>query len=181
MDKQIILRQFDIEKDLPLFHRVHSDAESMQFYGMHELKSQEDSLKLMENYIKSEQDNKSVHRVICNLQNDEYMGEIGLYNFHTIHNRADAYYILLPEHRGKGFCIDASILLYKEAFEQMYINRIQALVDIRNVESKKSLIGIGFIYEGKLQQYEFENGKYIDIGVFSLIKTRFYELYGQNI
>lgn len=179
MDQNVILRRFDVEKDLPFFHRVHSDPASMQYYGMHEFKVMEESQKLIMDYIDSEQNNKSVHRVICNPQNNEYMGEIGLFNIHPVHHRANAYCIILPEHRKKGVSIEASALMYKEAFEQMYINRIQALVDSRNEDAIKSLKGIGFAFEGKLMQYEFEDGKYIDIEVYSLIKSRFYELFGQ--
>ena len=61
----------------------------------------------------------------------------------------------------------------------MQINRVQALVDSRNVNATNSLKGIGFIFEGKLQQYEYEEDGYIDIEVYSLIKTRFYELYAK--
>jgi ribosomal-protein-alanine N-acetyltransferase len=178
MDNHIELRQFDIEKDLPFFHKAHSDADSMRFYGMNEFKSIDDSRKLMMEYIASEQDKKSIHRVICNSQNKEYMGGIGISNIHPIHHRADAYCILLPEYRKKGVSVEASVLLYRNVFEQLHINRIQALVDSRNENARKSLIGIGFIYEGTLHQYEFENGEYIDIEVFSLTKSQFYVLYG---
>ncbi len=178
MYQQIILRQFNIEKDLPFFHRAHSDASSMKYYGMHGLKSIEDSYKLMIDYIESEKNNKSIHRVICDMQCNEYMGEIGLFNIHPIHHRAEVYYILLPEHRKKGICIKASVLLFRKAFEQMHINRVQALADSRNVNSAKSLRAIGFIHEGKLLQYEYIDNEPIDFDVFSLIKTHFYELYG---
>lgn len=94
MYQQIILRQFNIEKDLPFFHRAHSDASSMKYYGMHGLKSIEDSYKLMIDYIESEKNNKSIHRVICDMQCNEYMGEIGLFNIHPIHHRAEVYYII---------------------------------------------------------------------------------------
>ena len=179
MDRHIILRPFNIEKDLPFFHRLHSDANSMKYYGMHEFKSIDDSRKLMMDYIESEKNNKSVHRVICDMQHNEYMGEIGLFNIHPVHHRANAYCILMPEHRKRGVSIEASTLFYKEAFEVMQINRVQALVDSRNVNATNSLKGIGFIFEGKLQQYEYEEDGYIDIEVYSLIKSRFYELYAK--
>ena len=178
MDKRIILRQFDIEKDLLFFHKVHSDADSMRYYGMREFKSTDESRKLMMDYVESEQRNRSVHRVICDAQNLEYMGEIGLFNIHPVHHRAEAYYILLPEFRKRGICIEASILFFKEAFEQRNINRVQVLVDSRNHDAISSFSGIGFSFEGKLQQYECEDGVYIDIVILSLIKTRYYDLYG---
>lgn len=178
METNVVLRRFEIEKDIPFFHKLHSDADSMRYYGMHEFKSIDESRKLMQDYIASEQNNKSVHRVICNPQDNEYMGEIGLFNIHPVHHRAEVYYVLLSEHRKRGVCIEASFLLFSEAFERMNINRIQALVDNRNLNASNSLKGIGFTHEGTLLQYESEDGGYIDIDMFSMIKSQFCMLYG---
>lgn len=175
----INLRAFDEVKDIRFFHMAHSDPASMKYYGMIEFENIEQSRGLMRDYIKSESNKQSFHRVICNPVNNEYMGEIGLFNINKTHCRANAYCILLPEHRKKGVSIDASDLFYHEVFYNLGINRIQALVDYRNENAKKSLLGIGYVYEGRLSQYEFFNGEYIDIDVFALLKAHFYELYGE--
>ncbi len=179
MEAEIHLRKFNIEKDLPMFHRLHSDSASMQFYGMHEFKTSEESKKLMNNYIESELNNKSVHRVICAPISNEYIGEIGLFNINHFHHRANAYCILLPECRKKGISVYASSLFYREVFEQIHLNRIQAFVDSRNINAAKSLADIGFVYEGKLIEYELFDDQYIDVDVFALTKKRFFELYGE--
>ena len=176
--KEIYLRKFDIDKDLPFFHKVHSDAKSMQFYGMNEFKTLEESRNLMNSYIESEFGNKSMHRVICDTDSGEYLGEIGLFNINTSHHRANAYCILMPETRKQGVSISASSLFYREVFAKLHLNRVQALVDSRNINASKSLVGIGFNYEGKLIEYEYFDGQYIDIEVFALTKKRFLELYG---
>lgn len=174
----ICLRKFDVDKDLPIFHKVHSDPKSMQFYGMNEFTTLEESRNLMNNYIESENCKKSMHRVICSTDCREYLGEIGLFNINMSHHRANAYCILMPEARKRGISISASSLFYREAFAELHLNRIQALVDSRNVNAAKSLMGIGFNYEGKLIEYEYFDGQYIDIEVFALAKKRFFELYG---
>lgn len=178
-DNSITLRALDEDKDILFFHKAHSDPASMQYYGMLAFESIEQSRGLMRNYIQSESDKQSFHRVICPNHTKEYMGEIGLFNINQTHHRANAYCILLPEHRKKGVSINASDLFYHEVFRDLDINRIQALVDSRNESAKKSLIGIGFVYEGRLSQYEFFNGEYIDIDVFALLKEHFFELYGK--
>lgn len=174
---RVSLRAFDVEKDLLPFNKVYSDSLSMEYYGMLPYTDLEQSRNLINNYIKSESANKSVHRVICRNGTNEYMGEIGIFNINTMHHRANAYCILSPEYRGKGISVDASALFYDEVFRTRQINRIQALVDNRNTNALKSLEGIGFSYEGVLSQYEFFEGKYIDIAVFALLKERFYALY----
>lgn len=173
----IYLRRFDIEKDLDLFHQVHSDPSSVKYYGMFPLSRFEQSRNMINAYIDSEYKNKSIHRVICSQTTNKYMGEIGLFNINTTHHRANAYCILLPEYRKRGISLEASILLYDEVFRTMQINRIQALVDCRNNTAKESLKGIGFSYEGKLSQYEFFDGEYIDMDLFALLKENFYDRY----
>lgn len=177
--QRVLLRRFDKKADINLFHKVHSDAESMKYYGMSAFDSVEQSRRLMDDYIQSEKKNMSFHRVICDPVTHVYMGEIGLFNINGRHQRATAYCILLPEQRKKGISVDASILFYRTIFNQLNINRVQALVDSRNEEAKASLNGIGFVFEGKMLQYEFFENEYIDIEVFALLKKRFYELYGE--
>lgn len=179
MNKQIVLRKYDVEKDLPFFHRVHSDVASMKFYGMHAFISFDESRKLMNDYLLSEQSGKSIHRVICDEQRNEYLGEIGLFNIHPLHHRADSYCLLLPEQRKKGLSVLASALIYREAFEHLGINRVQALVDSRNEMAVKSLVGIGFFHEGRLRHYECIDGEYIDMEIFSLLKSDFYDVFGK--
>ncbi len=174
MITDIFLREFDVERDLYFFHKVHSDSSSMQFYGMHEFNELEQSRALMNSYIDSESNGQSIHRVIADSTSNEYIGEIGIFNINSHHHRADAYCILRPENRRKGISFKASAIFYKKIFESLNINRIQAMVDSRNVDAIKSLKGLGFTHEGKLEQYEFCDGEYIDIESFALIKERFY-------
>ena len=176
-NSRVYLRSLDLEKDLSLFHQVYSDSLSMKYYGMQAFEDMDQSLSLMKSYIKSEEENKSIHRVISHPDTNEYMGEIGIFNINAMHHRANAYCILLPQYRNMGFSIDASAIFYDEIFGQKQINRIQALVDSRNAKAISSLKGIGFSYEGRLAQYEFSDGEYIDMDVFALLKKRFYELY----
>ena len=173
----IDLRPFDEEKDILPFHRVYSDSVSMRYYGMRPYTDIGQSRKLICNYIDSEINGQSIHRVICGKFSDEYMGEIGIFNLNFMHHRANADCILLPEYRKRGISIEASKLFYKDIFQNWQINRIQAFVDCRNTGAIRSLEGIGFSFEGILSQYEFFEGEYVNMAIFALIKEKFYELY----
>ncbi len=166
-----ILRDFILEKDLPLFHEIHSDYDSVKYYGMMPLASIDESMQLLTAYISSMHDGKSLHKVICSSDNFEYCGEIGLYNININHYRANSYCILLPQYRKKGISKAISEEFYKDVFSSTKINRIQAFVDSRNLNAKSSLKGIGYLFEGRLFQYEFDNGEYIDIDVYALLKS----------
>lgn len=175
-----ILRDYIFEKDLPYFHMVHSDFESVKYYGMAPSTSINESMRLLESYISSMRDGQSLHKVICSSDNNEYCGEIGLFGINEKHRRANSYCILLPQYRKKGISKAISDEFYKKIFSSTPINRIQAFVDSRNINAKSSLTGIGYSYEGRLVQFEFENDEFIDIDVYALLKSD-YESRKRNI
>lgn len=175
-----ILRDFIPEKDLPYFYKVHSDYESVKYYGMAPSISVDESKRLLESYISSMRDGQSLHKVICSSENNEYCGEIGLFSINKKHRRANSYCILLPKYRKKGISKAISDEFYKNIFSSTQINRIQAFVDSRNINAKSSLTGIGYSYEGRLVQFELENDEFIDIDVYALLKSN-YESREQNI
>lgn len=169
-----IIRDICIEQDLLNFHRIHSDADSMLYYGMEPADSIEKSLELLYTYISAIEQGKMIIKVIADATTSEYVGELGLFNIHNLHHRANSYCILLPEYRKKGILKYISEGFYSMIFSTTSINRIQAHVDSRNVNAKNSLTGIGYQYEGRLYQYEFDKEEYIDIDVYSLLRKNYF-------
>ncbi len=58
-------------------------------------------------------------------------------------------------------------------FSDRNYNRIEALVDKRNIGCKKTLENNGFKLEGLLREYEFENGNYVDLEMYSILKREY--------
>ncbi len=56
------------------------------------------------------------------------------------------------------------------AFYELDYNRIEALVDVRNVACIKLLEKNYFKKEGVLREYEFEHGNYVDLEIHSVLK-----------
>ncbi|HIT15299.1 MAG TPA: GNAT family N-acetyltransferase [Candidatus Avimuribaculum pullicola] len=173
------LRDIVVERDLDYFHAVHSDAESVRYYGMEPSASIVESEQLLRAYVASMSEGKSLHKVICRADTSEYCGEIGLFNMNERHHRANSYCILLPKYRKQGISRAISKVFYDYIFSTTEINRIQAFVDSRNRNAKTSLEGIGYNYEGRLAQYEYEGGEYIDIDVYSLLRKDYESQFGK--
>ncbi|WP_337032635.1 GNAT family protein [Paenibacillus illinoisensis] len=53
----------------------------------------------------------------------------------------------------------------------MQLNKMEAKVEPKNEASIGLLHKLGFQQEGLLRQHEFEKGRYIDLGVFSKLKS----------
>ncbi len=164
------LRDYDVERDIDCFHWLRSDSHTMRFFGMDAISSIADSKKLMMDYIEAMANGECFRKVIC-CKDGNFVGEIGLNRISTKHHRANAFSILLPKYRHKGVSVCIARSFYGYVFNHLNINRIQALVDTRNLDAINSLNNIGYKYEGILKQYELEEDGFIDIAVYALLKS----------
>ena len=68
-------------------------------------------------------------------------------------------------------------MLITYAFGELKINRIEAYVDERNQGCKKVLLKNGFKYEGTQRECEYEYGHYVNLELFSLLRSDLQESY----
>lgn len=76
---------------------------------------------------------------------------------------------------GKGYCREAIKLLLAYGFEQLNLNRIFLRVFTENIAGKKCYEHCGFKLEGELRETEFNNGKFINSFIMSVLRHEFYQ------
>ena len=101
---------------------------------------------------------------------EEFIGEIGFYDYEQKHRKAEIGYKLSKKHWRKGYMSEALEAILDYMYGNLEINRIQALVDPRNPPSYLLLEKYGFKQEGTLRDYEFEKGDYVDLIMLSLLR-----------
>ena len=84
-------------------------------------------------------------------------------------------YALAPSERGKGYCTEAVKLMVDYLFLSKETVCIQALTDIRNIDSQKVLRRVGFQREGTIRKRFFSRGKWVDYCVFSILREEWKE------
>ncbi|MDB5230897.1 MAG: acetyltransferase, ribosomal protein N-acetylase [Chitinophagaceae bacterium] len=99
---------------------------------------------------------------------------IGWCGFHTwfvLHERAELGYMLLEEeYKQQGYMSEALPVVIQYGFEEMQLNRIEALIGQNNFSSLKLVAKNGFVQEGILRQH-YKSGDLIDDSImFSLLK-----------
>jgi RimJ/RimL family protein N-acetyltransferase len=77
---------------------------------------------------------------------------------------------LTPEHRGKGYGVEAQVLLAEYLFAVYPIMRVEATTDITNSAEQRALEKAGFIREGVLRKAQWRNGDWHDLVVFSKLR-----------
>lgn len=170
--KRLLLRG-PLEKDVKRVYDVHSDPNVMRYYGFKPYTSLDKAWEHIKWLKKLHEEEIGLRWVITFKEEDDYVGDVGFYDYEKKHNRAEIGYILEKKHWGKGVMSEALKAALGYGFDVMKLNRIQALIDPRNAASLSVAEKHGFQYEGTFRDYEYEYGGYIDLGMYSVLRCEY--------
>lgn len=102
---------------------------------------------------------------------EEFAGLIGFKDTDWVNKKTELGYWLAEHMQGKGIISLCVEKLNKYAFHSLKLNRIQIKVAEENSKSEKIPIRSGYTYEGTERDGELHNNHYINLKVYSLLKT----------
>lgn len=161
------------ESDKKAYFDLMSNEEAMRFYGRVPMKEHTEvdiDFETIENgfrtsnFIKWAIELNSSHQLI---------GGVGAWGLQNPHNRATISCLLSPEFWKKGLACEALLKMVEYLFEALNKNRLHLYVDPVNTRAVNLFKRVGFKHEGILREYEYENGKFIDIAIMSFLKQDF--------
>ncbi|MFT5703735.1 MAG: ribosomal-protein-alanine N-acetyltransferase [Rickettsiales bacterium] len=114
--------------------------------------------------------NDGIYFAIARKSDDKMIGSVGVSGINRMHNRIEASYDLAKEYWNKGIMSKALRAVVKYAFLEKKFNRIEAYAIPNNVGSYRVLEKCGFKFEGNLRGHRYHNGKYVDIGIYSILR-----------
>ena len=118
-------------------------------------------------------DPNQVNFEIRDLNTDTLIGHCGLYYINWIHRHGEfGIYVGDDKFRSGGFGSDALRVLINYGFNDLNLNKIWCEVYTNNT-ALKVYEHIGFKYEGKLRQHYYNEGKYWDSTMLSLLKEEY--------
>ena len=100
------------------------------------------------------------------------IGIIGLTNIDE-HKKAELEYWLGRKYWGQGIAKEAVKLILNFGFRKLRLNRIYAKTVPENINSWKLLKKCGFSYEGRLRETLFEEGRFVDLLVYSILRKEY--------
>ncbi|WP_019392719.1 GNAT family N-acetyltransferase [Priestia filamentosa] len=116
-------------------------------------------------------ENKAARFTIIELASNKIIGSCGYNTLDFAHSKSEIGYELSKAFWGKGYASEAISGLLKYAFEDLGLNRIEAKVEPQNTNSIKTLQRLNFTLEGTLRQAEKSKGKFVDLNLYSRLKT----------
>ena len=105
---------------------------------------------------------------------NEFIGESGIIGYNPNANRCVIGYNLLPEFWNQGFATEITNRIVAYAFEELGIERIEALALQSNFASCKVLEKSGFMLEGVLRNYNKSNNGYRNVCYYGIISSDYF-------
>ena len=122
-------------------------------------------------------DLKQVNFEIHDINSKKIIGHCGLYYIDWIHRHAEfGIYIGDDKFRSGGFGSDALRTLICYGFNDLNLNKIWCEVYDNN-DALDAYKHIGFAHEGKMRQHYFNEGRYWDSHILSMLKGEYNEKY----
>ena len=156
---QVLAAEYDIAKNLlQMPHPYPEGAAASWINSAHEAE-----------YDGSEKD---FSFAITRKSDGEYIGSMGIH-LDIENQRAEIGYWIGMPYWGQGYATEAALRLLKFGFEELKLNRIYARCFSENIGSERVMQKIGMQYEGILRQEIYKWGQYIDLKMYSLLRSEY--------
>lgn len=169
VEENLVLRRVTPE-DFPLIAQGLTDPEVTRYCGIHYADS-EAAQAQMTWYAENMSQGTGEYRTI------EFQGEkigvVGLYYINSVHKNAEIGIWILPAFQYKGLGVKIMRGMLQIGFKEMYLHRIEAVVETENAASRTLMLKSGLKLEGIKRESEFKNGKWISLEFWSVLESEF--------
>jgi ribosomal-protein-alanine N-acetyltransferase len=105
---------------------------------------------------------------------DRVIGICGIHDLSRRHRRAYVGYDLTREHWGRGLASEAMRAVVRFGFEQLDLNRLEAITIAENARSIRLLERLGFLLEGVRREYSLEDdGEFHGSAIYGLLRSEY--------
>jgi ribosomal-protein-alanine N-acetyltransferase len=147
------------------------DEETMLYFGTEPLGTRREALEEIRAFREQTSSGEGIRWIITERGRDEYIGDIGFFDFAPEHARAEIGFLLAKPSWGHGLMSEALAATLQYGFVSKDLHRVEALVDPRNASCLRVLERRGFRREGTLRDYEFERDAFIDLVLLSMLRS----------
>ena len=148
--ERLILRELEYTDEKDLFE-MDSDPEVHLFIENNPVKSIDEITKVIEMLKKQYKENGIARWAVIDKLTNECIGWSGLKYFNQPLNKHNNFYELgyrfKKKHWGKGFATESSIAVLDYGFANLNVDKIFAITDPKNANSKKVLSKLGFDFK----------------------------------
>lgn len=162
--QRLLLRPFCAD-DLPFVFEGLSHPDVIRYYGVNYSTIEETNAQLTW-FNEIQQNETGMWWAICDKTTLGLCGAIGFNDLKKTDQSAEIGFWLLPEYWGLSLVSEAAPIIFDYAFKVLNIAKIVAQVETENINSKKLLKKLGFIYQETLWDCEIKNDNSISLEIY---------------
>ena len=148
-----------------------SNPKVVAYYGMDPMTDLKQAENLVRQFDNSFDGGRGIRWGIISKENGRFIGTIGLNSLSKGMKRAEIGFEIHPDFWRTGITSEALKEVLHYSFEELSLRRMGAVTFLDNVASITLLKKHGFMEEGILRSYLFQDGKSHDTRMFSLLKS----------
>lgn len=173
INDDLILHQPQIDFADQLFALVDANRTYLQEWlpWVTNTKSSKDSRQFLKSARQFSFGGQQFHTVI--IYKEKIVGLVGFNAIHKKHQKGEIGYWIAEPMQGKGIVTKSVQRLIKYGFQHLNLNRILIRVSANNLKSKQVAQRLNFTYEGTLRQDFFHENQFLDMEIYSLLKSEF--------
>lgn len=164
--QQIHLRPISVSDAQTLYH-FWSDPDVTAFMNITPMQSVEQAEEMILYITQLEH----ADRYTILLEDNTIVGTCGFNYIDAVNQRGEIGYEIGKDFWRKGYMTQALQALIEEGFQTLNLNRIEAKVEPGNAPSCRLLEKAGFHEEGTLRHFEKLNGVFLDMVMYSLLRS----------
>ncbi len=165
------------EKDAPgLYALIDANRDALRDWAqwVDRTKRQEDTVAFIRSALEQHKKGTGLHAGIW--QDGKLAGGIAYVSIDINNRRAVIGYWLAAPYRGKGLATRACMAMVDVAFSKLLMNKAEIYCGVNNLKSRAIPERIGFKPEGILRQYEWVNGRFIDVVAYGMLAGEWREI-----
>lgn len=164
-----------IDSDVPALFDVFSDPEVMRYWGAPPFLDETAAATLLEDIRQHFSEKTLFQWGVVQQIDDRVIGTCTLSHLDAKNRRAEIGFALGRGHWGKGYMIEALNGLFRFAFDELKLHRLEADVDPRNGSSIRLLTRMGFEREGYMRERWLVGEEVCDTVYFGLLAREWRE------
>lgn len=166
---RFVLRDLEVG-DIPALNAIEC-GENVTRYLPFDAQSVDDTREHIEKSIKqqAETPRRFFDLAIVPRGETHLIGRCGLGVARPEHFEAGIWYVVSPEHWGKGVAVEAFSALLPFAFDELKLHRLFADIDPRNEASARVARKLGMTLEGVFRENYWLKGEWCDAAIYSLL------------
>lgn len=166
------LQLTEVESDhASALFNLFSNPEVVKYYGMDPMNELAQAEKIIQHFKRTYEMKKGMRWAITIKEGNKFVGTIGLNNLALGMKKAEVGFEIHPDFWRSGITSEALRAVLAYSFEELGLHRMGAVTFPANSASIGLLKKSGFVEEGKLRSYLFQNGQSHDALVFSILHT----------